>query len=86
MCFRALIFFALAEKKKKKNLYFLLVSGSIKVLEVKLLSCNTNCERERQMWIVKSVLERQGWESARAQGHRQFPPHLCWQLLAKGPH
>lgn len=51
LCFRALTFFALVAKKKKtllrKTLYFLLVPGSIKVLGVKLLSCNTNCHRDR---------------------------------------
>ena len=53
--FRALMFFAQVENKEKpllqktllhKTLYFLLVSGSIKVLGLKLPSCNTNRQRD----------------------------------------
>lgn len=63
------------------------MSGSIKVLGAKLLSCNTNCER--QTWIIKSVWRGSGWELCRVpqcqQLHLHPPlPPVCWEHQPEG--
>lgn len=76
------MFFALVEKKKttllQKTLYFLLASESIKVLGVKLLSSNTNHQRDR-LELLNLSLRGSGCEP-----QRLHPSHLRWEPQAKG--
>lgn len=68
--------FAIVGGKKsvlRKTLYFLLVSGSIKVLGVKLLFCNTNCQRDRL-----GLLNLPPGAPVASPS-----PHLCWEPQAK---